>query len=323
MKQFFTILFGGLFAVATGIGIAYGASLVWHATVPLVVSIVGTTTAPTKSHITSTITDHTVITGVTRAIRYTASEEEDLFNAAAQSLPYSPDGRITAQAYILKNLTVGDASIEYNVDRVLPIASLTKLATAVVARRLFAANERILIGPKIMATYGNTASFKSGEIFKAADLMYPLLMVSSNDAAEAFALAYGRDKFIRAMNDWAQSIGAYRTSFEDASGLSPRNVSTVNDLALMLDWIHTNDPAIIDITLMKSKTIRSHTWVNPTHFLSWSYYAGGKNGYTDEADRTSASLFRLGKNRNLYAAITLGSSNRDADVIKLLEKVRE
>ena len=91
----------------------------------------------------------------------------------------------------------------------------------------------------------------------------------------------------------------------------------------MLDWIRENDPEILDITLLKSKTLRNHTWVNPTHFLSWSYYLGGKNGYTTEANRTSASLFALGKNKNVYAIVMLGSGNRDADMIKLLEKVRE
>jgi D-alanyl-D-alanine carboxypeptidase len=55
--------------------------------------------------------------------------------------------------------------------------------------------------------------------------------------------------------------------------------------------------------------------------LSWSYYIGGKNGYLPEADRTTASLFTLGPNKDIYAAVVLGSDNRDADVIKLLEKV--
>jgi D-alanyl-D-alanine carboxypeptidase len=124
------------------------------------------------------------------------------------------------------------------------------------------------------------------------------------------------------MNDFAQSIGAYRTYFDDASGLSPRNESTVDDLAIILDWIRKNDPAIISTTALKSKTVRDHTWVNPTHFLSWSYYIGGKNGYTDEADRTAASLFALNPVKNTYAVIVLGSANRDADMMKLLKKVR-
>jgi D-alanyl-D-alanine carboxypeptidase len=270
-----------------------------------------------------TPSDGTSISGTRRTIRYTASEEEDLINAATEALPAGSDPRIGAKAYLLKNLTVGDVTIEHNADKLLPVASLTKLATAVVARKLIDPDDRITIGKKVMAAYGNTANFVPGETMTARDLLYPLLMVSSNDAAEAFALAHGRADFIRAMNDWAQSIGAYRTYFVDPSGLSPDNVSTANDMALILDWIKKNDAFIIETTALKTKTVRVHTWVNPTHFLSWSYYIGGKNGYIPEANRTAASLFTFGKNKNIYAAVLLGSSNRDADMVKVLAKVRE
>ncbi len=326
MKGFFYTLFGGMGAVIIGIGIAYGGSLGWDLARPYIPALSETAHGSISSVVATareTMAEGTSISGIKRTIRYTASEEENLINAAARALPTGSDLRITAPAYIVKNLTLGDVTTERDADRIVPIASITKLATAVVARRLIDPGERIVVGPKIMSTYGNTAGFRAGEVFRASDLMYPLLMVSSNDAAEAYALAYGRDDFIKAINDWAQSIGAYRTYFADASGLSPDNVSTANDLAIILDWIHDNDPEILEITLMKSKSLRSHTWVNPTHFLSWSYYAGGKNGYTDEANRTTAALFKLGSHGNLYAVIALGSDNRDADIVKLLEKVRE
>lgn len=321
MKQFFVVVFGGLFAIGVGIGIAYGGVYAWRAIKPSLARMPGLSFSMVASALTPV--DGTSISGTSRTIRYTASEEEDLINAASQALPSSADNRIGANAYILKNLTRGDVTIQHNQDQLLPMASLTKLATAVVARKLIDPAERVTITREIMATYGNTALFRVGETFTASDLFYPLLMVSSNDAAEAFAQDYGRAKFIKAMNDWAQSIGAYRTYYADPSGLSPLNMSTANDLALMLEWIRKNDPTLIQITTLKAKTIRSHTWVNPTHFLSWSYYLGGKNGYTTEANRTGASLFALGKNKNVYAVIVLGSSNRDADVVKILEKVRE
>ncbi len=322
MKQFFTVVFGGMLAIAVGIGIAYGGAYAWRNLRPQLASLPPVSLSSTMASVIAP-GDGTSISGTTRTIRYTASEEEDLINAAAQALPKASDKGVTAKAYLLKNLTLGDVTIQHNTDQVLPLASLTKLATAVVARKLISADERVTITRDIMATYGNTAYFQVGETFKASDLLYPLLMVSSNDAAEALAQDYGRVRFIRAMNDWAQSIGAYRTYFADPSGLSPKNVSTASDIALMLEWIRARDPAIIETTALKSKTIRSHTWLNPTHFLSWSYYIGGKNGYTDEANRTGASLFALGKNKNVYAVVVLGSSNRDADVVKLLGKVRE
>ena len=91
---------------------------------------------------------------------------------------------------------------------------------------------------------------------------------------------------------------------------------------IILDWVHKNSPDLISITDLKSKTVRNHTWGNPTHFLYWSYYRGGKNGYTDEADRTAASLFELGRTHNLYAVVVLGSDDRDGDVARLLKKIK-
>ena len=184
-------------------------------------------------------------------------------------------------------------------------------------------NDSVLSPHCILVTYGNTAQFRVGETFTAADLLYPLLMVSSNDAAEAYAQSYGRKKFIAAMNDFTQSIGAYRTSFSDPSGLSPRNVSTASDLATILGWLQKNDPEVIAVTQLKSKTLGSHTFVNPTHFLSWSNYAGGKNGFIPEANRTGASLFTMGKSKDLYAVVVLGSASRDSDEAQLLRKIAD
>ena len=260
--------------------------------------------------------------GLTKTIRYSADQEEDLINSAIISLPLSSDSKITAKAYIVKDLTTNTTAFEHNSDRLLPIASLTKLVTAEVARQLIPQDKDIVITKDAFNTYGNTAGFKVGETITARDLIYPLLMVSSNDAAEAYARSYGRSSFIQAMNNFVRNIGAYRTYFDDPSGLSANNVSTASDLALILNWIRVNDPEILKITLLKSQTVHYHTWTNPTHFLNWSYYLGGKNGYTDEANRTTAALFILGKNKDTYALIILGSETRDPDMIRLMNKIK-
>lgn len=306
MRSFFLVLFGGIILVFGGIALAWVAGRVWRE-IPESPSI----------NLDGTVTD-----GLVKIIRYTAGEEEDVINSAIGALSRGGEDRITADAYIVKNLSTDTVWTEYDPDRLLPVASLTKLVTAVIARRLIKPETKIEITPQIIITFGNTAGFRAGEIFTASDLLYPLLMVSSNDVAEAYARKYGRTAFIKNMNSFAQSIGAYRTYFADPSGLSKANVSTATDLALIIDWIRENDPAILALTTLKSKTIRNHTWVNPTHFLSWSYYLGGKNGYTDEAGRTSSSLFKLGYDKDTYAVIVLGSDNRDADVVRLINKVK-
>jgi len=311
-------VFGGLLAIAVGIGIAYGGSLVWKEVRPHLSWFKKTYLTVAQA---ITPTDGTSISGFSRTVRYSASEEEEILDVASRSKAPSLFEGISASGYIIRNITRGVTIDERSADRTLPIASLTKLITAVVAQRSIDPEERVIITRSIMSTYGNTAQFKIGETFPAKDLYYPLLMVSSNDAAEALAQAHGRQKFIEEMNELAQSIGAYRTYFDDPSGLSPHNISTAWDMVLILEWVRTHYPDVIAITTEKTRVVRAHTWINPTHFLNWSTYIGGKNGYIPEAALTGASLFRLGPNKDIYAVVVLGSDSRDGDVIKLLEKV--
>jgi D-alanyl-D-alanine carboxypeptidase len=325
MKQFIFLVLGGLGAIATGVILAFLIHAGWLKFGPYVKTFVQRieTAVTTQTIETETENDASSISDSRKTIRYTASEEEGLVNAVNEALSEKRGNQISANSYIVKNVSTERVYTSLEQDRIVPIASLTKLATAVVARKLIDPDERVTISSAIMKTYGNTALFEVGETFRAGDLLYPLLMVSSNDAAESLAQGYGRKKFIQAMNDWAQSIGAYRTYFVDPSGLSRYNISSAGDLALMIDWIRIHDPELLAITTLKTKTVRSHTWENPTHFLSWSYYSGGKNGYTTEANRTGVSLFTLGKDKNMYAVVVLGSSDRDGDVVKLLGKVAE
>lgn len=245
-------------------------------------------------------------------------------------------GPITAQEYLVLDLHSGAILEDKGLDRVAPMASLTKLVTAEVSRELMASTTEITITDTMLAAYGSNGHLREGEIISAGELLYPLLLVSSNDSAEALAQGYesdpteSRKDFIRAMNDWVHSIGAYRTNFYDPSGLSPLTVSTARDQATILQWILKNDPALVAITDQRSATVRLHTWTNSTHFLNLSNYVGGKDGYIPEAGETAASLFSADTSTAAalnainpparYLVVVLGSANRDNDVLSLLEK---
>jgi len=242
-------------------------------------------------------------------------------------------GPLTAEEYMVLDLHSG-AILDYkDIDRVAPIASLTKLVTAEVSRQLMQPDKGIVITDAMLAAYGVNGHFRADETISAGDLLYPLLFVSSNDAAEALAQGYepnpttSRKDFIRAMNDWVHSIDAYRTDFYDPSGLSPFTVSTARDQATILEWIYKNDPGLIAITHERSATVRLHTWTNSTHFMNLSNYEGGKDGYIPESGQTAASLFSAGANTAAssspprYLVVVLGSQNRDNDVMSLLKKV--
>lgn len=319
MKNFFVVIFGGIIAVSLGVTLFFYSKKTFDTVAKKFpnVTLVGLASAVVDSK----PVDGTSISGMKRVIRYTASEEEGLMTAATLSLPRSSDSSISAKSYLIQNLKNNKVIEDYDENRLLPIASLTKLVTAVVAKKLLKDSTKVKITSEVTSVYGNTAQFKIGETFRVEDLYYPLLMVSSNDSAEALARSYGRKKFIQAMNDFVQSIGAYRTTFVDPSGLSVDNRSTANDLVTIYTWIMKNEPELIEITKEKTKVVRNHTWTNPAHFLSWSNYAGGKNGYTDEAKQTGVAVFNMDKVP--YIVVILGSRSRDADIVKLLGKVQK
>jgi D-alanyl-D-alanine carboxypeptidase len=336
-KKFFAYLFSVLTACATGGVVALlGIYIVTHST-RIVGSYIGD---KFLSNVISSIAvaeekepvekdtslleeadqDPSFISRFSRVFIYSANENEEVIESAKDALPGPANKKITAPSYLVMDLDREAVVLEKDGERMMPIASVSKLVTAVVARKLLDQDESITLTKQALATYGNEARFREGEKFKVKELLYPLLMVSSNDASEILARAYGRERFLEEMNNWVNSIGAYRTYFADPSGLSPQNVSTARDLAIISRWILKNDPEIFDITLEKSKTIRTHTWTNPTHFLNLDSYIGGKNGYTPEANRTSVAIFKLGRYDRLYSVMLIGSSNRDSDILELLKE---
>lgn len=310
-------------AVLVGVGIAYGGIFAMQ---------LATRKAVAKPQVKAAVvsikeaseedTDPTFISRFSRAFSYSAQENDGA--AEEESLTSSVNPGVSAVAYSVASIDKGNTLIEKDAERLLPIASVTKLITAVVARKLFKQNDMIEITSRALATEGDSGKLRLGEKMKVGEIMYPLLLVSSNDAAEALAQTYdathGKGKFVAEMNAWASSVGAYRTYFRDPSGLSPQNVSTARDIALIAKWIRDNDPGIFDITLTKAKSIRLHTWINPTHFLNLSSFEGGKNGYTTEANLTSVSIFSFGFPKRYYSIVLLGSTQRDADTLAVLNK---
>jgi len=232
---------------------------------------------------------------------------------------------LSAQSYFVADLDTGDILLQHNADRVHPIASISKLVTALTELEVLNQYQPIRMSARAVATYGDFGSLHTGEVITAETLIYPLLLESSNDAAEMFAEMGGGQRFIDAMNAKSRSIGLTHTHFADASGLSEGNVSNAQDLFVLLQYLFHHKPFVLDTTRIALKRIepeipgsQSHTWYNNNYFVREGNprYLGGKNGYTDEANRTLVSLFSLPlsefKKRNI-AVIVLGSDNREKD----------
>ena len=140
---------------------------------------------------------------------------------------------------LLLNTTTGHALISQNTQEQRALASITKLMTALVALDTGYALERPVPLNRRWSTVLPARSYTRGE------LMTAMLIKSDNSAAETLAGDYpgGREEFIREMNEYAHRLGMLNTRFEDASGLSANNISTAEDIvilvktALKLDYI--------------------------------------------------------------------------------------
>ncbi len=229
-----------------------------------------------------------------------------------------------ARSYIIGDLQSGQILEEKRSDEVYPIASITKLMTAVVAEEVFDPKKKISITEDILRAYGKTGGLVEGEKITARDILYPLLMESSNDAAKAISSTFGESPFITLMQKRADDIGMYETTFQDAAGMGAKNVSNAQDLFKLAQYIHTEKPFVFEITKLPSKIFSTrgtyHELRNANLFVKDSRFLGGKVGYTDEAKQTMIALFELPTKNATHtiAFIILGSNNRESDIGKLV-----
>ena len=201
--------------------------------------------------------------------------------------------RILAKSFIVADLDSGDIIAVRNQYKVFAIASLTKLMTALVAEETLPTDEEVVVSSRAIRTYGEQGRLRAGEMYTVEELLYPLLLESSNDAAEVLAEHGGRESFMADMNAKAESLGLSLTQFDDPSGLSSGNNSTVNDLFALTQYIHKFRDYIFDITEEKNYRARGKVWYNNSRFRNDTYYIGGKNGFTEVANKTLIANFQL------------------------------
>lgn len=210
---------------------------------------------------------------------------------------------LSAESFIVADVDTGEIIAESQADVVRPIASLTKLMTALVSIEMVDQNKITRISERAIDTYGRQGGLRAGEEIALGNLLFPLLMESSNDAAEAVAEFRGRELFLENMNHKATAIGMNSTHFDDPSGLSEKNVSTARDLFLLIQEVDQTSDYILYISRQRQHRVtgqgvgmsagRAHTWYNNSKFLGDNGYLGSKNGYTDEAGHTLISVFEL------------------------------
>ncbi|PJG58739.1 D-alanyl-D-alanine endopeptidase [Aeromonas cavernicola] len=142
---------------------------------------------------------------------------------------------LSAASFVVANHRTGEVLSARNSQRVMPIASLTKLMTAlVVLDANLRLNEMLTISKADIDRLKGTGSrLAIGSRLSRAEMLHIALMSSENRAASALARHYpgGQRAFVEAMNAKARMLGMWNTRYADSTGLNPRNVSTAQDLA--------------------------------------------------------------------------------------------
>lgn len=156
---------------------------------------------------------------------------------------------VTADSYLVVDFESGEEYFYKNKDKKQPIASITKLATTVVALENFLPDSKIkILKHHLKQTEDN--GLVAGEVFPFKTLLGFMMMVSSNDAAFAISSSYenGREGFLNMMNLLANKIGMKSTLFFSESGLDLKasnvagSYSTVSDIALLVKYFYKNFP---------------------------------------------------------------------------------
>lgn len=220
-------------------------------------------------------------------------------------------------------------------DKPLAIASLSKLMTALIALEHYSLNQKIYITQEIVDTEENFGELRVGDKFEVQDLLYPLLMESSNDAAVALASVVGEEAFVDLMNLEAKNLGLLNTLFIDAAGLDPDfpettlNLSTSRDLTKLIQYIIKTHPQIFDILKLQEFKLYDangkfhHTLTNTNQLLEnngWpTKVLGGKTGWTPEAKGTLILVLESPKGKGYLINVILGSDNRFRDMREMVE----
>ncbi len=196
----------------------------------------------------------------------------------------------------------------------LPIASLTKIWTALTFIESGASEGEIRISPEAASAEGSSIYLEQGTKMDTDALLYGLMLRSGNDAAYALAEHAGGsvDGFVELMNRKAQLYGFERTTFMNPSGLhDDRHLSTAYETALMLYFAMKNEKfhkiaSTENFVYRKGDEVRS--WRNKHRMIHTNEFViAGKTGFTKAAGRTLATYFE--KDGKKLIIVTLNDGN--------------
>ncbi|OGH42014.1 MAG: hypothetical protein A3H79_00315 [Candidatus Levybacteria bacterium RIFCSPLOWO2_02_FULL_36_8b] len=233
--------------------------------------------------------------------------------------------KITAKSALIYDLTSSKVLFSKNPNKKLPMASLTKIMTAIIALESPRKNEYEVLQKDLVGE--NSMGLSVGEVLNLEELLYGLILSSGNDAAETLASNFerGREEFIAAMNNKAESLGLKNTHFTNPTGLegNGKQYSTAYDLLIITKYalrspLFKRVAGTFIYSIPYSENHKQFYLENETNLLtSYPGVFGVKDGYTPEAGLCLVTY--LSFEGHEIIGILLGSDNRRDEMKELLD----
>ena len=234
---------------------------------------------------------------------------------------------LRSAAVMVQDASTGEVVINKNSEAIVPIASITKLMTAmIILDRGLDLEQRIVVSREDVDTVKGTRSrLMPGTTLTRDELLLVALMASENRAAAALGRTYpgGVPAFVKAMNEKAAELGMSDSHFVDPTGLRPSNVSSPRDLVKLVRAAHSY-PLIREYSTRDKATIKAFNrplrFVNTNGLVRNSHWdiELSKTGYISEAGRCLVMHVRLASKDLIVVLLdSWGKQSRIADANRI------
>lgn len=236
---------------------------------------------------------------------------------------------ISAKSYMIEETNSKKILDRKNTTTSLPMASITKLPTALLVSKNKNLNEYIKVTKTtVRRNEGDKSAFLTeGEFYTRKDLLLTMLVSSTNVSALSLAtdVSGSPENFVNDLNSWAKENKLTATKFGDTFGLSPDSKSSVDDISKILDLVEQNKSLYEILTTtdysIKEKNGKNQNLTTTNEMPTYKdFKIFGKTGTTKLAGKCFAGFITKGDNR--WKIIVLGSENVFSDIKNLIQLVK-
>lgn len=250
---------------------------------------------------------------------------QDFYSAGLQLSPdsiYIKDLEAKSAISVETNLIDQNRIVVYkNIEAPLPIASLTKLMTAIVVLDNYNSSDIVTVNKSADSQTPVKQDVKMGDTMPVQSFLQIMLVGSSNKAAYALAEKIGTESFVKLMNQKSKDLYLENTFFADPTGLSQFNVSTASDLTKLAEHILKNYPAILKISRAKQLYVQGFGDVVNTDDLLGEVpdVVCSKTGFTKEAKGCLLLITANPEKGNYLINVVLGAEDRFGEMKQIID----